>query len=227
MPGLLCKDGGRGSRWGQSDYLTAIIGPGESEGAHGGCLPGAGGGDRKLQPSPGGAHLADQCRLPSIECSAVRRHLQQGQIHRRLLDRRTAVTSRRRDETGLGIEDPLRGVEGGAGDGVDRRPVNPPQRLRFLDVVRCGEGNGPVMEDLIDQKVHQRRGVFSRHVNGADLPLCFGPDMPHLPGRSARLHNAQDVISRPGHPAGVGDRSGLRGRCQCRPHHRRDSLRAA
>ena len=35
---------------------------------------------------PGGAHLADQGGLPSIEGSAVRRHLQQGQIDRRLVD---------------------------------------------------------------------------------------------------------------------------------------------
>jgi hypothetical protein len=38
--------------------------------------------------------------------------------------------------------------------------------------------------------------MFSGHVDGADLSLRFGPDMPHLPGRPARLHNVQDVISR-------------------------------
>ena len=112
--------------------------------------------------APGGAHLADQCRLPSIQCSAVRRHLQQGQIHRRLLDGRTAATSRRGDETGLGVEDPLRRVEVGAGHGVDRRPVDPPQHLRFLDVVsRCGQGNRPAIEHLIDQQVHQAHSACS------------------------------------------------------------------
>ena len=48
--------------------------------------------------------------------------------------------------------------------------------------------------------------MLSGHVDGADLPLCFGPDMPHLPGRPARLHNGQDVISRLRDPAGVDDR---------------------
>ena len=87
--GLLGEDGGRGSRRGEAEHLAAVLGPGQGEGAHGGGLPGAGGGDRELQTCPGGAHLADQCGLPSIECGAVRRHLQQGQIHRRLLDGRT------------------------------------------------------------------------------------------------------------------------------------------
>ena len=161
--------------------------------------------------------------LPSIECGAVRRHLQQGQVDRRLLDGRTAATSRRGDETGLGVEDPLRRVEGGAGDGVDRRPVDPPQHLRFLDVVsRCGEGNRSAIEHLIDEQVHQGRGMFSGHVDGADLSLCFGPDMPHLPGGAALLHHGQDVISRLCDPAGVGDRGGRSGRCQRRLHHRRD-----
>jgi hypothetical protein len=49
----------------------------------------------------------------------------------------------------------LRRVEGGAGEGVDRRPVDPPQRLRFLDVVgRCGQGNRPAIEHLIDQQAY-------------------------------------------------------------------------
>jgi hypothetical protein len=67
--------------------------------------------------------------------SAVCGHFEQGQIHRRLLDGRTAATSRRRDETGLGVEDPLRGVEGGAGDGVDGGAVEPAQHLGFLNAV--------------------------------------------------------------------------------------------
>ena len=58
--------------------------------------------------------------------------------------RSTTVPSRHAgggDEALLGVEDALRGVEVGAGDGVDRRPVDPPQRVRFLDAVRwCGQG---------------------------------------------------------------------------------------
>ena len=123
------------------------------------------------------------------------------------VDGRTAATSRRGDEAGLGVEDPLRGVEVGAGDGVDRRPVDPPQHLRFLDAVaRRGQGNRSTIEHLIDQQVHQRARLFSGQVDGADLPLRFGPDMPHLPGRPAFLHNGQDVIGRLCDPVGVGDR---------------------
>ena len=80
-----------------------------------------------------------------------------------------------------------------------------------------------MIEHLIDQPVYQCRGMFSGHVDRADLSLCFGPDMPHLPGRPARLDHGQDVISRLCHPVGVGDRSGLGVGRQCRLHHRRDS----
>ena len=41
------------------------------------------------------------------------------------------------------------------------------------------------------------------------------------------LHNGQDVISRLCDPAGVGDRGGLGGRRQRRPHHRRDGAASA
>ena len=58
--GLLGEDGGRGSRRSQAEHLAAVLGPGESEGAHSCGFPGAGGGDRELQPGTRGAHLADQ-----------------------------------------------------------------------------------------------------------------------------------------------------------------------
>jgi hypothetical protein len=128
--GLLTQDGGRGGGRRKPDHGTAVLGPGEGEGAHGGGLPGASGGDRELQPSPGGAHLADQWRLPNIECSAVGRHFEQCQIDRHVLDRRAVVTSRRDEEAPLGVEDPLRGVKGGASHCIDRGPVDPPQHLR-------------------------------------------------------------------------------------------------
>ena len=83
-----------------------------------------------------------------------------------------------------------------------------------------------MIEHLIDQQVYQRRGIVSGHVRGADLSLRFGPDMPHLPGRAARLHHGKDVISRLCDPVGVGDRGGLGGRRQRRLHHRRDGAQA-
>ena len=176
--------------------MASVLGPGEGEGAHGSGLAGAGRGDRELQPSPGGAHLADQEGLPSIEGVPVRRDFEQGQIDRLLLDSHTVVTSGRVDETALGVEDSLRGVQVGAGDGVNRGAVDAPQHLRFLDaVMRHGQGNRPMIEHLIDQQVHERRGMLRGHVDGADPSLRFGPDMPHLPRRAARLHNGQDVIS--------------------------------
>jgi hypothetical protein len=45
------------------------------------------------------------------------------------------------DEALLGVEDALGGVEVGAGDGVNRGPVDPPQDARFFDAVRwCDQG---------------------------------------------------------------------------------------
>ena len=117
---------------------------------------------------PASAHLQNQGRLPRIECSPVRRHFQQGQIHRRLLDGRTVALSRRGEQALFSVADAPRGVQLRAGHGIDRRAVDPPQRLRFLDAVtRRGEGNRPAIEHLIDQQVHQCRGMFSGHVDGA------------------------------------------------------------
>src|SRR5215218_11254241 len=107
IPVVLAKNGGRGSRRRQAEHLAAIFGPGESQGTHGGGFPGASGGDRELYTCPGGAHLPDQRSLPGIQDGPVRRHLQQGEIHRRLLDGRTAATSRPGEETSFGVEDPL------------------------------------------------------------------------------------------------------------------------
>jgi hypothetical protein len=83
--GLLGEDSGCGCGGGEAEHLAAVLGPGEGEGAHRGGFPGSGWGDRKLQPGTGGAHLPDQRSLPSIQGRAVRRHLQQSQIHHRLI----------------------------------------------------------------------------------------------------------------------------------------------
>ena len=88
-----------------------------------------------------------------------------------------------------------------------RRPAATPPAPRCRRAARPGQQTG-------DRAPHRPAGppaprMFCGHAGGADLSLCFGPDMPHLPGRSARLHYGQDVISRLCDPLGVGDRSGL------------------
>ena len=60
-----------------------------------------------------------------------------------------------------------------------------------------------------------------------DLALCFGPDMPDLPGRAAFLHHGHHVISRLGDPGCVDDHGRRGGWRQRRPHHRCDGLRAS
>jgi len=118
-------------------------------------LPAPGRGDRKLQPGTRCAHLADQRSLPSIQGGFVRRHLQQSQIHRRLVDGCPVAASRGDDQAPFCVENPLGGVQIGARDGVDGGPVDPPQHFRFLDaVVRPGQGNRPTIEHLIDEQVH-------------------------------------------------------------------------
>jgi hypothetical protein len=119
-------------------------------------------------------------------------------------------------------------VEVGPGHGVDRRPVDPPQGIRFLDAVtRQDKGDRPAIQHLIDQQIHQHACPFGGHIRRADLPLCLGADMPHLPGGAAVLHNGQDVIGCLCDPAGVGDGGGLGRRGKRRAHHRRDGARSA
>jgi hypothetical protein len=93
----------------------------------------------------------------------------------------------------------------------------------------CGaaRGNTPTIQHLIDQQVHQGTRPLCRHAGAADLPLCLSANMPHLPGRPARLHHAQDVIGCLCDPAGIRDPGDLGVRRQCRLHHRRHSARSA
>jgi hypothetical protein len=87
-----------------------------------------------------------------------------------LTNSRPVASSGGRDEALFGVEDSLRGVEVGAGDGVDGRPVDPPQGIRFLDAVsRRSQRDRAAIEHLIDQHVDQRRGMFRGDVDGADL----------------------------------------------------------
>jgi hypothetical protein len=120
----------------------------------------------------------------------------------------------------LGIQDALGGVAVGAGDGVNRRPVDPPQHAQFFDAVRCcGHSYRPVLKDLINQQVHDSVRLLGIHVDGADVALGLGMDVPHLPGRPGLLHGGQHPVGALRDPAGVDDRGGLGRRCKGRPHH--------
>ena len=106
-----------------------------------------------------------------------------------------------------------------------RRPAaaRPVRRCRQ----RRDEGNRAAIQHLIDQQTHQGTCPLDTHIRRADLPFDLGPDMPHLPGRPARLHDAQDVAGCLGDLAGVGDPGGLGRRGERCLHHRRDRAASA
>jgi hypothetical protein len=88
-----------------------------------------------------GAHLPDQRRLAPIEGGAVLGHFQQGKVDDGAVDDGSVAEAGDGEEALFGVEDALGGVEVGAGHGVNRRPVHPPQRARFFDAVWwCGQG---------------------------------------------------------------------------------------
>jgi hypothetical protein len=102
-------------------------------------------------PAPAGAiascsrapevHICrDKGRLTRIQGGAVRGHLQQGDVDCGAVEDSSVADAGDGDEALLGVEDALRGVDVGASDGVNRRPVDPPQRAWFFDAVRwCGQ----------------------------------------------------------------------------------------
>jgi hypothetical protein len=189
-------------------------------------LAGAGGRDRELESSTRGAHLPDKGGLPHIQGDAVRGHFQQGKIDDGTVNDRSVADAGDADEALFGIEDAPRCVEVGTGDGVNRGPVDPPQTLRFFDAVGGGDSSTAAIEHLINQQVDQRRGMFRGHVDGADIALRFGADVPHLPGRPGLLHGGQHSVGGLRHPVGVGHARGFCGGGQCRRDNRGDSAAA-
>jgi hypothetical protein len=79
--------------------------------------------------------------LPHIQGGAVRGHFQQGKIDDGAVEDRSVADAGDGDEALLGVEDALGGVEVSTRDGVDRGPVDPPQRAGFFGAVWwCGQG---------------------------------------------------------------------------------------
>ena len=145
MPVCSREDGGCGRGRGEAEHLAAVLGPGQGEGAHGGGLPGAGRGDRQLQPGTGGAHLPDQGSLPGIQGGAVRRHLQQRQIDRRLrrrLPRRGVRRRRRGAARRRGSAARCRGRRRRRCRPTTRRPAAAPPVPRCRQPARPGQQTG-------------------------------------------------------------------------------------
>ena len=71
------------------------------------------------------------------------------------------------------------------------------------------EGDRSVLQDLGDEQVDQAVGLVDGQVDGADLALGFGADVPHLPGRPALFQHRHDPISGLADPAGIRNTRGL------------------
>ena len=61
-----------------------------------------------------------------------------------------------------------------------------------------------MLEDLINQQVHQRVRLLGRQVDGAEVALGFGADVPHLPGRPGLHHGGEHPVGGLCDPVGVG-----------------------
>jgi hypothetical protein len=61
-----------------------------------------------------------------------------------------------------------------------------------------------------------------RHVDGAEVALGFGADVPHLPGRPGRLQGGQHPVGGLRGPVGVGHARGLCGGAKSHRDHRGD-----
>ena len=103
-------------------------------------------------PAPAGA-IASCSRAPEVHIGRIREACpgsravpfaaisSRGQINHGAVEDGSVAAAGDGDEALLGVEYALGGVEVGAGDGVNRGPVDPPQRFGFFDAVRwCGQG---------------------------------------------------------------------------------------
>ena len=68
-----------------------------------------------------------------------------------------------------------------------------------------------MLEDLINEEVHQRVRLLSTHIAGAEVALGLSTDVPHLPGRPDLLHGGQHPGGGLRDPVGVGQARGFCG----------------
>ena len=161
--------GGRGGRRCEADDGAAAVAPRGGEGAHGGGLAGAGGGDRELEAGSAGGHLADERDLAGVERGAVRDRLDEGDLDGRGGHLVAAAASGCVDEAVFGGDDPAGGVPGGAGDGVDAVAVGAAQRGGFGDAVGGGlQGDGVAGEGGVGEPGDDVVDAPAGHVGGPD-----------------------------------------------------------
>ena len=191
-------------------------GPGGGEGAHRGGLAGAGGRDRELQPGTRGGHLADQRGLSGVQGDAVGGRLQQRQVDRGVVDGVPVAAAGGGDQALLGGEDPRRGEQVGAGDGVDRGAVGPPQQLAARDRRRGrARADRPAVQHLVDEQVDEpvglRRSARRRRGPGAaprrgrarSARWTGVPPSPTAPDRPSVSTQPASSIPWPSMPAGL------------------------
>jgi hypothetical protein len=77
-----------------------------------------------------------------------------------------------------------------------------------------------MLEDLINEEIHQRVRVLGTHVDGADMAEGFGTNMPHLPRRPGLLHGGHHPVGGLRDPVGIGHAQGFCGGGKCRRDHR-------
>ena len=61
-----------------------------------------------------------------------------------------------------------------------------------------------MLEDLINEEIHQGVRLLGWHIDGAEVALGFGTDVPHLPGRPGLLHGGQHPVGGLRDPVGFG-----------------------
>jgi len=82
-------------------------------------FPAPAGGNRELQPRPGGAHGTNQSRLCGVQAVPVRGRFQQRQLDRVTVQDPPIGPARGADETLLGCQNAGGGVQLGSGNRVD------------------------------------------------------------------------------------------------------------